>query len=47
LVELVAAPIYAPSNAGCRVLCGEFVVEVDAGVDEEVLVRVLRAVRAC
>lgn len=47
LVELVAAATYLPSDAGCRVLCGDFVVEVDADVDEDVLVRVLRAVRAC
>jgi hypothetical protein len=47
LVELVAATTYRPSNAGCRVLHGDFVVEVDANVDEDALVRVLRAVRAC
>lgn len=49
LVELVArtsgGPL--PDRAACTVRFGEFAVEVDASVDEDLLVRVLRAVRAC
>ena len=45
LVELVAgkrAPV-----SGCKVRLGEFTVEVDPIFDEDVLVRVLRAIAAC
>lgn len=45
LVELVTSR--AARVAGCRVRLGEFTVEVDAVFDEDVLVRVLRAVAAC
>lgn len=52
LVELVvdAAEQAQPPvarNAGCRVRCGDFVVEVDAGFDQSTLSRVLGVVRGC
>ncbi len=50
LVELVAdKPGTTPSenHAPCTVRFGGFAVEVDSSIDDALLVRVLRAVRAC
>lgn len=48
LVELVVdAPPRGAGGTGCRVRYGDFVVEVDAGFEEDTLVRVLGAVRGC
>lgn len=44
LVELVAS---RKPSAGCRVRYGDFTVDVDAAVDHDVLVGVLRALVAC
>ena len=51
LVELVAATPTPTKGvqrgSGCTVRFGDFTVDIDLGVDEPTLVRVLRAVRAC
>ena len=47
VTEVATRPPPAPASAGCRVRHRDLVVEIDAGVDEEALVRVLRAVRGC
>lgn len=48
LVELVAEPEASASRpSGCTVRCRDVVVELDTDFDDDVLVRVLQAVRRC
>jgi hypothetical protein len=47
LLELIESPRSSAVGAPVRVRCGPFVVEVDDGVSDELLVRVLAVVAAC